>query len=258
MACDDGDKLQNKQKDHLGRQDNVSLLSQMKQAEKWGTTGLSLEANEALWVDIISLWQPVARTVMIRWTVHGIPRFSWESGCFDAEMGLRWVPLGAEMGYECVWGLKWVGLGDETGLKSLVMACILSKMELKQKHRELRMRIVVLKSVSPEQLMTFANAIDAAKEMSLKEYDKVLQEKRKGLVSLKKGEQKVAFDNDLEKLQLLSSTKSEKEIFFKLVYILYRAYTKIEDMISVWLSDFFYKHKDKSNMLPTRKKRQRR
>nr|GEV16335.1 hypothetical protein [Tanacetum cinerariifolium] len=103
-------------------------------------------------------------------------------------MGLRWVPSGAEMGYECVWGQKWVGLGNETGLKLLVMACILSKMGLKQKHMELRMRIVghtmelhtsgkklrglsrwVLKSVSPEQLMTVANAIDAAKEYGSKD-----------------------------------------------------------------------------------------
>nr|GEW05188.1 hyaluronan/mRNA-binding protein [Tanacetum cinerariifolium] len=53
-------------------------------------------------------------------------------------------------------------------------------------------------------------------EMSFKEYEKVLQEKRKALVSLKKGERKVALDNDLEKLQLLLSKKSEKEIFVKL------------------------------------------
>ncbi|KAM7476473.1 hypothetical protein LguiB_023716 [Lonicera macranthoides] len=39
---------------------------------------------KALWVDIISVWQPVENMIMIRWTVHGIPRVPWESrGRFD-------------------------------------------------------------------------------------------------------------------------------------------------------------------------------
>lgn len=39
---------------------------------------------KALWVDIVSVWQPVESTIMIRWTVHGIPRVPWESrGRFD-------------------------------------------------------------------------------------------------------------------------------------------------------------------------------
>ncbi|XP_058096101.1 uncharacterized protein LOC131241320 [Magnolia sinica] len=39
---------------------------------------------KALWVDIISVWQPVEKVIMIRWTVHGIPRVPWESlGRFD-------------------------------------------------------------------------------------------------------------------------------------------------------------------------------
>lgn len=39
---------------------------------------------KALWVDIISVWQPVESTIMVRWTVHGIPRVPWESrGRFD-------------------------------------------------------------------------------------------------------------------------------------------------------------------------------
>lgn len=38
----------------------------------------------ALWVDIVSVWQPAENTLMIRWTVHGIPRVPWESrGRFD-------------------------------------------------------------------------------------------------------------------------------------------------------------------------------
>eukprot|EP00262_Sarcandra_glabra_P020052 TRINITY_DN7874_c0_g1_i1.p1 TRINITY_DN7874_c0_g1~~TRINITY_DN7874_c0_g1_i1.p1 ORF type:complete len:263 (+),score=30.99 TRINITY_DN7874_c0_g1_i1:140-928(+) len=39
---------------------------------------------KALWVDVISIWQPVENVIMIRWTVHGIPRVPWESrGRFD-------------------------------------------------------------------------------------------------------------------------------------------------------------------------------
>ncbi|XP_020585753.1 uncharacterized protein LOC110028302 [Phalaenopsis equestris] len=39
---------------------------------------------KALWVDIVSVWQPVENTIMIRWTVNGIRRVPWEScGRFD-------------------------------------------------------------------------------------------------------------------------------------------------------------------------------
>lgn len=39
---------------------------------------------KALWIDIISVWQPVENNIMVRWTVHGIPRVPWEShGRFD-------------------------------------------------------------------------------------------------------------------------------------------------------------------------------
>ncbi|XP_010559106.1 PREDICTED: uncharacterized protein LOC104827610 [Tarenaya hassleriana] len=38
----------------------------------------------ALWVEVISVWQPAETTLMIRWTVHGIHRVPWEShGRFD-------------------------------------------------------------------------------------------------------------------------------------------------------------------------------
>ncbi|XP_019159229.1 PREDICTED: uncharacterized protein LOC109155955 [Ipomoea nil] len=38
----------------------------------------------ALWIDIVSVWQPVENLIMVRWTVHGIPRVPWESrGRFD-------------------------------------------------------------------------------------------------------------------------------------------------------------------------------
>ncbi|KAF3439935.1 hypothetical protein FNV43_RR18213 [Rhamnella rubrinervis] len=39
---------------------------------------------KALWVDLISVWQPVESVIMVRWTIHGIPRVPWESrGRFD-------------------------------------------------------------------------------------------------------------------------------------------------------------------------------
>ncbi|KAK7285836.1 hypothetical protein RJT34_20618 [Clitoria ternatea] len=39
---------------------------------------------KALWIDITSVWQPVENVIMVRWTVHGIPRVPWESrGRFD-------------------------------------------------------------------------------------------------------------------------------------------------------------------------------
>ncbi|XP_051132583.1 uncharacterized protein LOC127252451 [Andrographis paniculata] len=33
----------------------------------------------ALWVDIISVWQPAENMILVRWVVHGIPRVPWES-----------------------------------------------------------------------------------------------------------------------------------------------------------------------------------
>jgi hypothetical protein len=40
---------------------------------------------KALWIDINSVWQPMENVVMVRWTVHGVPRVPWESrGRFDA------------------------------------------------------------------------------------------------------------------------------------------------------------------------------
>ncbi|KAJ7951216.1 NTF2-like domain containing protein [Quillaja saponaria] len=39
---------------------------------------------KALSVDIVSVWQPVENTIMVRWTVHGVLRVPWESrGQFD-------------------------------------------------------------------------------------------------------------------------------------------------------------------------------
>ena len=44
----------------------------------------------ALWLDIGSIWQPVENIIMVRWTVHGIPRVLWESrGRFDGTSEYR-------------------------------------------------------------------------------------------------------------------------------------------------------------------------
>lgn len=53
--------------------------------------------------------------------------------------------------------------------------------------------------------------------MTLEEYEKVLEEKRKALTSLKTEERKVGLDKDLAKMQLLSNKKNEEDIFVKLV-----------------------------------------
>lgn len=39
---------------------------------------------KALWINVVSIWQPAENIIMIRWIVHGIPRVPWEShGRFD-------------------------------------------------------------------------------------------------------------------------------------------------------------------------------
>lgn len=53
--------------------------------------------------------------------------------------------------------------------------------------------------------------------MTLEEYEKVREEKRKALLALKSEERKVDLDKDFESMQLLSSKKNEEEIFVKLV-----------------------------------------
>ena len=58
-------------------------------------------------------------------------------------------------------------------------------------------------------------------EMTLEEYQKVLEEKRKALEALKTEERKVEVDKELASMQPLSSKKSNDEIFAKLVTIAY-------------------------------------
>ncbi|XP_047307474.1 RGG repeats nuclear RNA binding protein A-like [Impatiens glandulifera] len=54
------------------------------------------------------------------------------------------------------------------------------------------------------------------KEMTLEEYEKVREEKRKALLALKSEERKVQVDNEFATMQLLSGKKTEAEIFVKL------------------------------------------
>ena len=50
----------------------------------WGLRFHGRMFFKALWVDLTSVWQPVENIIMVRWTVHGIPRVPWESrGRFD-------------------------------------------------------------------------------------------------------------------------------------------------------------------------------
>ncbi|KAM7508854.1 hypothetical protein LguiA_019307 [Lonicera macranthoides] len=53
-------------------------------------------------------------------------------------------------------------------------------------------------------------------EMTLEEYEKVLEEKRKTLLALKTEERKVKIDKELASMQQLSNKKSDDEIFVKL------------------------------------------
>ncbi|XP_020583882.1 RGG repeats nuclear RNA binding protein A-like isoform X2 [Phalaenopsis equestris] len=54
------------------------------------------------------------------------------------------------------------------------------------------------------------------KEMTLEEYEKVREEKRKALLSMKVEERKVELDEDLKEMQQLSTKKGNDEVFIKL------------------------------------------
>lgn len=53
--------------------------------------------------------------------------------------------------------------------------------------------------------------------MTLEEYEKVLEEKRKALLGLKPEERKVNLDKEFESMQLLSNKKNVDDVFIKLV-----------------------------------------
>lgn len=53
--------------------------------------------------------------------------------------------------------------------------------------------------------------------MTLEEYEKVLEEKRKSLAAEKSAERKVEADKAFESMQLVDNKKREEDIFIKLV-----------------------------------------
>lgn len=53
--------------------------------------------------------------------------------------------------------------------------------------------------------------------MTLEQYEKVLEEKRKALQALKTEERKVDVDKELKSMQQLSNKKDNDDIFVKLV-----------------------------------------
>ena len=53
--------------------------------------------------------------------------------------------------------------------------------------------------------------------MTLEEYEKIREEKRKALLALKAEERKVEVDKELESMRQLSVKKDNDEIFIKLV-----------------------------------------
>jgi len=54
------------------------------------------------------------------------------------------------------------------------------------------------------------------KEMTLEEYEKIREENRKAILALKTEERKVEIDKDLQAMQLLSTKKTNEEVFIKL------------------------------------------
>jgi plasminogen activator inhibitor 1 RNA-binding protein len=55
--------------------------------------------------------------------------------------------------------------------------------------------------------------------MTLEEFEKIKEEKRKALLALKTEERKVEVDKDLQAMQLLSTKKGNDEVFIKLVIL---------------------------------------
>lgn len=53
--------------------------------------------------------------------------------------------------------------------------------------------------------------------MTLEEYEKVLEEKRKSLEAAKAAERKVEVDKAFSKMQLVDNKKRDEDIFIKLV-----------------------------------------
>lgn len=53
--------------------------------------------------------------------------------------------------------------------------------------------------------------------MTLEEYEKILEERRKALLALKAEERKVEVDKELQNMQVLSFKKNNDEVFIKLV-----------------------------------------
>lgn len=57
-------------------------------------------------------------------------------------------------------------------------------------------------------------------EMTLEEYEKVKEEKRKALLLMKNEERKVEIDEELQSMKQLSGKKTCDEVFVKLVRVL--------------------------------------
>lgn len=70
--------------------------------------------------------------------------------------------------------------------------------------------------VSKEATVNEEEEKEEDKEMTLEEFEKVLEEKRKALLALKSEERKVEIDKDLQAMQQLSTKKGNDEVFIKL------------------------------------------
>lgn len=63
--------------------------------------------------------------------------------------------------------------------------------------------------------------MSSKQEMTLEEYEKLREEKRKALLALKTEERKVEVDKEFHSMQQLSNKKDDDAVFIKLVKLYY-------------------------------------
>ena len=63
--------------------------------------------------------------------------------------------------------------------------------------------------------------MSSKQEMTLEEYEKLREEKRKALLALKTEERKVEVDKEFHSMQQLSNKKDDESVFIKLVKLYY-------------------------------------
>uniref|UniRef100_N1QUP2 Hyaluronan/mRNA-binding protein domain-containing protein n=1 Tax=Aegilops tauschii TaxID=37682 RepID=N1QUP2_AEGTA len=75
--------------------------------------------------------------------------------------------------------------------------------------------VCLIRGFTAKKLLT-CHVTTVVQEMTLEEYEKVLEEKRKAILALKAEERKVEVDKELQSMQQLSVKKDAEEVFIKL------------------------------------------